>query len=715
MISYAATTDGMLLEYSFWPSKEPITVSPPTGEPSFVTLTFIVSKPKGTPDVVLSEIIFTFPHGGSDGAAAGDLTTAPIPASSASMSSSKKKEEWKIDQFGAPGRFRAQSKSGNPVTITDQGLTIMFAKLQVSPVVGTADVKITEKATNGPADPAVRHHTIHVAKFPTQFYFTDFYAAAPLVKHNKKATLKWNGSGEADYYMQWGEAPAVLLTKGQYVWESQPLTDSTSFILRVEAQSGGETVKLHASATVIVENPSLVATDLRIGKTLFKTDDAPSGFTLINDYSTLWMGDGGIWIANRRAGLRGGILLTPNGALKCRRFTVAPDDRVGIGTPDPHSMFHVNSHDGIRLGLEENGGGQLVITNNKDDDSIYLEAVSKDGIGTGGKGAAKKMYLGTPGAPGIADLPQLVLQASNTSVNGRLGVGLAAKLPQNALDVNGGVVIGASLAGVGSAPNNGLKVEGKVILNNDLEVENGTVKVNRLQFLGAQGWTAQQQAGGLTLSKSTGGAAAQFAPDLSCWFQGPVGTELGFYSLGPILLNDRNTNKWIQLSSAQSRDYQWATLIPSAAPSDLRLKSEVQLLPSALEKIRRLRGITFRWNEDALRHFTRDVETTISAGPKATEEENQKVWQAERDKRRAELAPTQVGVLAQEVEAVLPEAVSTDEAGYKTVRYDNLIPLLIEAVKEQSAQIQALSSEVSALAEKLRDNQRTPSEIISTT
>jgi hypothetical protein len=93
--------------------------------------------------------------------------------------------------------------------------------------------------------------------------------------------------------------------------------------------------------------------------------------------------------------------------------------------------------------------------------------------------------------------------------------------------------------------------------------------------------------------------------------------------------------------------------------------------------------VTYRWNEAALRYFTRDIETTISAGPNATEEENRKVWQKERNKRYKELANTLVGVVAQDVEAVLPEAVSTDEAGYKSVRYQYLIPLLIEALKEQ--------------------------------
>jgi hypothetical protein len=131
-------------------------------------------------------------------------------------------------------------------------------------------------------------------------------------------------------------------------------------------------------------------------------------------------------------------------------------------------------------------------------------------------------------------------------------------------------------------------------------------------------------------------------------------------------------------------DNKWAYWIYGTPPaSDLRLKREVQPVPSALDKVRRLRGVTFSWNEDALQHFTRDIETTLFAGPNATEQENQKVWQTERDKRRNQLSTTQVGVLAQDVEAVLPEAVTTDADGYKSVRYDNLIPLLIEAVKEQ--------------------------------
>jgi hypothetical protein len=128
--------------------------------------------------------------------------------------------------------------------------------------------------------------------------------------------------------------------------------------------------------------------------------------------------------------------------------------------------------------------------------------------------------------------------------------------------------------------------------------------------------------------------------------------------------------------------------------SDIRFKRELRPVPFALEKVRKLRGVTYRWNQRALKYFTRDIENTISAGPHATAEENKKLWQAERDKRYQELAKSNVGIIAQDVEAVLPEAVTTDEAGYKSVRYHYLIPLLIEALKEQEKTVKDQSQVV---------------------
>lgn len=79
--------------------------------------------------------------------------------------------------------------------------------------------------------------------------------------------------------------------------------------------------------------------------------------------------------------------------------------------------------------------------------------------------------------------------------------------------------------------------------------------------------------------------------------------------------------------------------------SDVRLKSHVKELPNALNKIKALRGVSFEWKESGV---------------------------------------ADVGIIAQELETVLPEAVFTDEKGFKTVAYNKIIALLIEAVKELS-------------------------------
>jgi hypothetical protein len=55
-----------------------------------------------------------------------------------------------------------------------------------------------------------------------------------------------------------------------------------------------------------------------------------------------------------------------------------------------------------------------------------------------------------------------------------------------------------------------------------------------------------------------------------------------------------------------------------------------------------------------------------------------------------------LGVIAQETEAVIPEVVMTsdDEMGTKSVAYGNMVGLLIEAIKEQQAQIDELKAQL---------------------
>jgi hypothetical protein len=87
----------------------------------------------------------------------------------------------------------------------------------------------------------------------------------------------------------------------------------------------------------------------------------------------------------------------------------------------------------------------------------------------------------------------------------------------------------------------------------------------------------------------------------------------------------------------------------------------------------------------------------VSAGPDATDEQNRELRQAEHRKAIEALAGDRMGLVAQDVETVLPELVHEDEDGYKHIRYQQLTALLTEAIKEQDALVRALSAKVAAL------------------
>jgi hypothetical protein len=88
--------------------------------------------------------------------------------------------------------------------------------------------------------------------------------------------------------------------------------------------------------------------------------------------------------------------------------------------------------------------------------------------------------------------------------------------------------------------------------------------------------------------------------------------------------------------------------------SDERLKTNVLPITDALTKTMKLNGVTFNWN-------------SLAEGK--------------------DLAVREPGVIAQQVQDVLPEAVALRDNGYLGVRYEKIVPLLIEAIKELGAEL----------------------------
>ncbi|GLR18722.1 tail fiber domain-containing protein [Portibacter lacus] len=107
------------------------------------------------------------------------------------------------------------------------------------------------------------------------------------------------------------------------------------------------------------------------------------------------------------------------------------------------------------------------------------------------------------------------------------------------------------------------------------------------------------------------------------------------------------------------------------ACSDRRYKLDFKPISSALSKVNQLNGYYYYWNQDAF---------------------PQKNFNDDR----------QIGVIAQEIEAIFPEMVMTDDDGYKSVDYSRLTPVLVEAVKELSDRNNALEKELSEIKEQIK-------------
>lgn len=106
--------------------------------------------------------------------------------------------------------------------------------------------------------------------------------------------------------------------------------------------------------------------------------------------------------------------------------------------------------------------------------------------------------------------------------------------------------------------------------------------------------------------------------------------------------------------------------------SDGRFKKNIEPLQESLEKVLQLQGVSYEM--------------------KTAEFPNQYFN-----------AGQQVGLIAQEVEKIVPEVVSENPDGYKAIDYSKLVPLLIESIKAQQAMLLKQQAEIDALKKKRKN------------
>jgi hypothetical protein len=128
--------------------------------------------------------------------------------------------------------------------------------------------------------------------------------------------------------------------------------------------------------------------------------------------------------------------------------------------------------------------------------------------------------------------------------------------------------------------------------------------------------------------------------------------------------------------------------------SDIRLKKNVKKFTTALPLILKMQAITYDFKTEK----EDSIIITLSRNTGTTEKEKKANddFKKQLDKKK-ENSANQIGFSAQDVRLLLPQVVKEDETGYLGINYSAIVPVLVEAMKEQQAIIEAQKAEIDSM------------------
>lgn len=130
--------------------------------------------------------------------------------------------------------------------------------------------------------------------------------------------------------------------------------------------------------------------------------------------------------------------------------------------------------------------------------------------------------------------------------------------------------------------------------------------------------------------------------------------------------------------------------------SDIRLKTDIRELTSAAKIVLSLQGKSYRWKADLSSSSASTDESDESDEP------NSSISSFSSDETKGHRV---LGFIAQELQKIVPDAVKKSDDGFLVVSYTTLVPILIEAFKEQYLEARKLKSSVSLSAAELEQSQ----------
>jgi hypothetical protein len=400
---------------------------------------------------------------------------------------------------------------------------------------------------------------------------------------------------------------------------------------------------------------------------------APSDFLGATRYIGVFKADGVTELTNPRP-----RVVTVPYAYQAGNLHSTTDGKVGIGTTSPQEVLDVAGRIRASEGISFDGtvqttaaygdGHSLDAADGSPVNALYVNSSGYVGLGTTNP-SERLDIVGNINMTGLLKLPNGKIFNGNSldaadgspadviyvNTSGDVGIGTttpAAKLGvAGSADISGNVEV-TGLLGVGTAPS----------ADNTLFLKRG----------GTSGTALRDKWAGHIMNRSFSGdehGLAVTCVGMPGQIALMVGRSDGSTSHNALFYVDGQGNGWLNLDLSVRN---------LTERSDARLKKDVEDLFDPLDKVMGLRGVSFEW---------RSGEAGVDSEP---------------DERS-------LGFIAQEVQQIVPEAVSVDGDGYQCVSYTQLVPVLVEAVKEQQSLIDSQRSEIDLLRDELETLKETVS------
>ncbi|RYZ93139.1 MAG: tail fiber domain-containing protein [Proteobacteria bacterium] len=326
--------------------------------------------------------------------------------------------------------------------------------------------------------------------------------------------------------------------------------------------------------------------------------------------------------------------------------------KVGIGTTTPAAGLDVrkgtgsiaaffavdSSSDGIMLASNGAGGAIQAAHSGGGSATMFLNS-SGGGVMVGSAGTPQSTFGVSNNASIGSGYSTTAAPSNGLIVEGRVGVGTNS--PGSALEVNGSVVAGTAVSRVQITGGGGVSGISEYYYSGQFwSIGRDAISSGQPAFImNNQATSSSSDVAGVAVGNPATRTLAMYTSNGTNLTERMRIDNSGNVGIG----TTTPTEKLTVNGSILATEFLYS--------SDRRLKKDITPIESSLAKVLRLNGVSYRWitsmNEEADRE--------------------------------------QLGVIAQEVEAVFPQAVTTSKNGIKRVNYPMLVAPLIEAVKEMNA------------------------------